>query len=39
MVVDGERKDSRTDVTRETVWFLLVSEWWWVVKGKIVGET
>jgi hypothetical protein len=31
MVVGGELKDIGTDGTRETVWFVLVSEWWWVM--------
>jgi hypothetical protein len=29
--VGGDLKESRTDGTRESVWFVLVSEWWWVV--------
>jgi hypothetical protein len=32
MVVCGELKESGTDGTRGTVWFVLVSEWWLVVK-------
>jgi hypothetical protein len=31
MVVGGEMKDSETVGTRETAWFVLVREWWWVV--------
>jgi hypothetical protein len=29
--VVGGLKRSGTDGTRETAWFVLVSEWWWVV--------
>jgi hypothetical protein len=31
LVNGGELKESGTDGTRETVWFVLVSEWWWLV--------
>jgi hypothetical protein len=31
MVVGGELKEIGTDWTRENAWFVLVSEWWWVV--------
>jgi hypothetical protein len=31
MVVGGELKDIGTNGTRETAWFLLVTEGWWVV--------
>jgi hypothetical protein len=30
-LLSGGLKDSWTDGTRETAWFVLVSEWWWVV--------
>jgi hypothetical protein len=38
MVVGGGLKDSGTDGTRETAWFELVSEWWWVADLKTVGQ-
>jgi hypothetical protein len=38
MVVGGELKDSGTDGTRETAWFVLVTEWWWVMNRKTVGR-
>jgi hypothetical protein len=31
MVVGGVLIESGTDGTRETAWFVMVSEWWWVV--------
>jgi hypothetical protein len=31
MVVGVELKEIGIDATRETVWFVLVSEWSWVV--------
>jgi hypothetical protein len=38
MVVGGGMKDSGTDGTRETTWYVLFSERWWVVEGKTVGQ-
>jgi hypothetical protein len=37
-VVLGALKDNATDGTSETAWFVLVSEWWWVVGRKIMGQ-
>jgi hypothetical protein len=31
MVVGGELKDNGTDGTSETAWFVVDSDWWWVV--------
>jgi hypothetical protein len=31
-MVGGELKDSGVDGTRGATWFLLISEWWWVVE-------
>jgi hypothetical protein len=31
LVNGGGPKKSGTDGTRETAWFVLVSEWWWMV--------
>jgi hypothetical protein len=33
-----ELKESGTDGTRETAWFVLVTEWWWVVNWKTLGQ-
>jgi hypothetical protein len=38
IVVGGELKDSGTDGTRETAWFVLVTGWWWVVNWKTVRQ-
>jgi hypothetical protein len=32
MVVVGDLKDSGTVQKRKSAWFVLVSEWWWVVE-------
>jgi hypothetical protein len=32
MLVGVQLKESGTDGTREIAWFLLVTEWWLVVK-------
>jgi hypothetical protein len=38
-VVGGEQRDSGTEGTSETIWFVLVTELWWVVNREIVGQT
>jgi hypothetical protein len=38
LVNGGGLKDIGTDGKRETAWFVLVSEWWWVVDCKTVGQ-
>jgi hypothetical protein len=38
VVNGGELKDSGTDGTGETAWFVLGGEWWWVVDSKTVGQ-
>jgi hypothetical protein len=38
MVLGSGQEDSGTDGTRESAWFVLVSEWMWVVDRKIMGQ-
>jgi hypothetical protein len=38
MVLGGEIKDTGRKATIKTTWFTLVTEWWWLVKLKILGE-